>query len=331
MLRSLSRILKRDKEPFSIPRSVQDVIPIKRIWTDGIWQVGNKYSKCWKFTDINYATASKADKKAIFLSYEDLLNTFDSNATTKLTICNKRMNKQEFEESILLPMHGDRYDVYRQEYNDTLLGKVTNVSNSIIQERYITVSIVAHDIEEARSYFIKTNTELSAYMAKLSSACTELNSVERLRIFHDFFRQGEESVYAMNLKRLMKTGRSFCDYICPDSFEFNSDYFKMGEKYGRVFFLKDYASFIKDSFVMDLCSLSRNLFFSVDIIPVPTEEAVREIENKLLGVETNITNWQRRQNANNNFSAVIPSDLEQQRNETTEYLEDLTSRDQPMM
>ena len=135
MLRSLSRILKRDKEPFSIPHSVQDVIPIKRIWTDGIWQVGNKYSKCWKFTDINYATASKADKKAIFLSYEDLLNTFDSNATTKLTICNKRMNKQEFEESILLPMHGDRYDVYRQEYNDTLLGKVTNVSNSIIQPR----------------------------------------------------------------------------------------------------------------------------------------------------------------------------------------------------
>ena len=40
MLRSLNRILKQDKEPFSIPRSVQDVIPIKRIWTDGIWQVG---------------------------------------------------------------------------------------------------------------------------------------------------------------------------------------------------------------------------------------------------------------------------------------------------
>jgi type IV secretory pathway VirB4 component len=159
----------------------------------------------------------------------------------------------------------------------------------------------------------------------------ELNSVERLRIFHDFFRQGEESEFAINLKRLMKSGRSFRDYICPDSFEFNSDYFKMGDQYGRVFFLKDYASYIKDSFVADLCSLTRNLFFSVDIIPVPTDEAVREIENKLLGVETNITNWQRRQNANNNFSAVIPYDLEQQRKETKEYLDDLTNRDQRMM
>ena len=331
MMRSLAKILKRDKEQFVVPRTVQDVIPAKRIWTDGIWLVGNKYSKCWKFSDINYATASRSDKKAMFLSYEDLLNSLDSSATTKITISNKRMNKQEFEESILLPMRGDRYDEYRKEYNDTLLSKVTEVSNSIIQERYITVSVSARDIEEARSYFIRTNAELSAYFAKLSSSCMELNSVERLRIFHDFFRQGEESEFAVNLKSLMRNGRSFRDYICPDTFEFQSDCFKMGDKYARAFFLKDYASYIKDSFVADLCALSRNLFFSVDIIPVPTDEAVREIENKLLGVETNITNWQRRQNANNNFSAVIPYDLEQQRKETKEYLDDLTNRDQRMM
>lgn len=331
MMRSLAKILKRDKEPFDIPRSVQDVIPVKRIWSDGIWFVGNKYSKCWKFSDINYATASRADKKAMFLSYEDLLNSLDSSATTKITISNKKMNKQEFEESILLPMRGDRYDGYRKEYNDTLLSKVTEVSNSIVQERYITVSVNARDIEEARSYFIRTNAELTAYFSKLASSCVELNSVERLRIFHDFFRQGEESEFAVNLRKMMRHGRSFRDYICPDTFEFQSDCFKMGDQYGRVFFLKDYASYIKDSFVADLCALSRNLFFSIDVIPVPTDEAVREIENKLLGVETNITNWQRRQNANNNFSAVIPYDLEQQRKETKEYLDDLTNRDQRMM
>ena len=68
-----------------------------------------------------------------------------------------------------------------------------------------------------------------------------------------------------------------------------------------------------------------------DLIPVPTDEAVREVENRLLGVETNITNWQRKQNQNNNFSAVIPYDLEQQRKESKEFLDDLTTRDQRMM
>ena len=52
------------------------------------------------------------------------------------------------------------------------------------------------------------------------------------------------------------------------------------------------------------------------------------MENRLLGVETNITNWQRRQNANNNFSAVVPYDMELQRKESKEFLDDLTTRDQ---
>ncbi len=105
----------------------------------------------------------------------------------------------------------------------------------------------------------------------------------------------------------------------------------MGDKYGRVLFLKEYASYIKDSMLNELCGLDRNLMLSIDIIPVPTDEAVREMQNRLLGVETNVTNWQRRQNSNNNFSAVVPYDLEQQRKETREMLDDLTTRDQRML
>ena len=59
---------------------------------------------------------------------------------------------------------------------------------------------------------------------------------------------------------------------------------------------------------------------SIDILPVPTDEAARQLQNTLLGVETNAANWQRRQNANNNFSAAIPYDMELQRKETKEML-----------
>lgn len=70
--------------------------------------------------------------------------------------------------------------------------------------------------------------------------------------------------------------------------------------------MREYASYIKDSMVAELTDLNRNLMMSIDVVPVPTDEAVREAENRLLGVETNITNWQRRQNSNNNFSATVP-------------------------
>ena len=102
-------------------------------------------------------------------------------------------------------------------------------------------------------------------------------------------------------------------------------------KYGRVLFLKEYAAFIKDKLIRELTDLDRNLMLSIDVIPVPTDEAVREMQNRLLGVETNVASWQRRQNSNNNFSAIVPYDLEQQRQEVREMLDDLTTRDQRML
>ena len=68
--------------------------------------------------------------------------------------------------------------------------------------------------------------------------------------------------------------------------------------------------------VTELTDFNRNLMFSIDIVPVPTDEGRAGGGNRLLGVETNITNWQRRQNANNNFSAVVPYDMELQRRES---------------
>ena len=53
-MRILTKIFKQDKEKFEVPKSVQDIIPIKAIWQDGIFLIGNnKYSKSYKFMDIN--------------------------------------------------------------------------------------------------------------------------------------------------------------------------------------------------------------------------------------------------------------------------------------
>ena len=331
MIKTLSNIFKQDKEKFVIPRSVQQVIPIETIWSDGIFKIGrNKFARTYKFTDINYAVASKVDKETMFLEYMDLLNSFDCGGTTKITINNRRLNKVDFEKAILIPMQEDGLDLYRKEYNNMLLDKATS-SNSMVQEKYVTVSCYKKTIEEARTYFARVTTELNSHFARLGSKCVEINGEDKLRILHDFYRTGEESGFHFDIQENMRKGHSFKDYICPDTFEFEKDYFRMGDRYGRVLFLREYASYIKDDMIAELTDMNRNLMLSIDVIPVPTDEAVQEVEKRLLGVETNITNWQRRQNANNNFSAVIPYDLEQQRKESKEFMDDLTTRDQRMM
>lgn len=330
-MKILNRTLfKKDKEKFKIPKSVQDAIPIDAMWEDGIFLVGkNKYSKCFKFTDINYSVASREDKEEMFLEYSELLNSFDTGATSKITIINRRLNKLDFQKTMFIKLEDDELDKYRKEYNKMLLDKAT-ASNGIVQEKCITITIEKKSIEDARLYFLRIGTELINKFKELGSVCVELEAVERLQLFHDFYRVGEETAFNFDFISNMRKGHSFKDYICPDTFEIKDDYIKIGNRYARVLFLKEYANYIKDSMVAELTDINKNSMMSIDVIPIAMDEAVREAENRRLGVETNITNWQRRQNANNNFSAIIPYDLEMQREQSKEFLDDLITRDQRM-
>ena len=227
-----------EREKFRIPRSVQDAIPIRRIFADGIFQVGNQYSKTWSFTDINYAIASKEDKTSMFLDYSELLNALDSGASAKITIYNRRINKAEFERSVLLPDKDDGLDEYRHEFNQMLTAQVTGTSNSIVRERYLTVSVVKRNADEARSYFARVGTDLVTHLAQLSSVATELTLNERLHIFRDFFKAGEQAAAEFNIHEHAKRGQHFKDWFCPDSMEFSADHFKLDARYGRVLYCK---------------------------------------------------------------------------------------------
>jgi hypothetical protein len=343
VLKTLKLWMGENREQFKIPKGVQDVIPIQAIYPDGIFLVSrgrmfgqSKFSTTFKFTDINYAVASREDKEAMFLDYSELLNSLDSGATAKLTIMARRLSKTDYEANILIPMAidgkaiDDGLDKYRKELNKMLMDKVTE-SDAIVLDKLITISVCKKNIEEARAYFARVGADLTAHFAQLGSKCTELNVNERLKIFHDFYRPGEESNFHFDMSTAMRRGHSFKDYICPDSMELDKNYFKVGDRFGRILFLKEYASYIKDSMITELTELNQNMTLSIDIRPVTMDEAVREVERRVLGVETNITNWQRRQNTNNNFSAIVPYDLEMQRKESREFLDDITSRDQRMI
>lgn len=331
MLKTLNKLFRLEREPFRKPKAVHDAVPIQRIWPDGIFLVGKqKFAKTYKITDINYAVASKEDKEALFLEYSELLNSFDTGATSKITVALRKIDAEDFKRRILIPYKGDELDQYRREYNEMLMDKATG-ANSMMREVYITVSVPRKNIAEARTYFNRVSNEITQHLSRLGSRCTELDAEEKLRVLHDFYRTGEEAHFTFDMKDSIKKGHSFKDTITPDSMELFPDYFKIGDRFGRVLYLKDYASYIKDSFLTELTELSKNLMVSIDIIPIPTDEAVREVENRLLGVETNITNWTRKQNQNLNYNVVVPYDMEQQRKESREFLDDLVTRDQRMM
>ena len=283
MIKTLAVANKSEQERFKVPRSVQQSIPIQRIFRDGIWQSGSKFTQTWRFADINYSLASHDDQEDMFRSYCAVLNSLPTDATTKITINNRRLNGADFRRSVLMQERGDGLDQYRREYNAVLTEKAA-ASNNLIQDKYITVSVVRKSVEEARTFFHRVDADLSKNLGKLDSGARALDNQERLRIFHDFFRPGDEQYFQFDLGAAMRRGHHFKDYIAPDGMCFKADHFEMGGKVGRVLFLREYASYIKDSMITDLSDFSRSLMLSIDILPIPTDEAVKEMQTHDTGL-----------------------------------------------
>ena len=261
MMRALAAADKSEREQFHIPGSVQKSIPIRRVYTDGMWLVGNKHSKTWRFADVNYAAASEEDRRSIFLSYGGVLNSLPTDATAKITIINRRLNPVDFERTVLMKERGDELDRYRRESNRILLERAEE-SNNLVQEKYITLSIAQRKPEESRSYFRRVDENLSKSFERLDSGARVVSNHDRLRILHDFFRPGEEQYFTFDQTAAIRCGVDFKELICPDGLAFKAGHFEMGDKVGRVLFLKDYASYIEDDMISDLSDFSRSLMIS---------------------------------------------------------------------
>ena len=148
-MKYFQKIMRRDKERFTVPRSVQQTIPIQRIWQDGLFYSGSRYSQAWRFSDINYLLSGRAEKEQKFHIYSALLNAQKSGCYAQITICNHSLDRKRFAASVLLPEREDGRGRYRKEYNQFLLEQAIG-EDTIVQERYLTISDRFKTPEDAR-------------------------------------------------------------------------------------------------------------------------------------------------------------------------------------
>ena len=316
-------------EKFFIPRSVQQSIPIKKVHKDGIFEVAGLYSKTWRFFDINYAVAGKQMQEYLFLLYCAFINALPARTQVKITLYNRTMNQQEFEENLLMKMKGDGKDHYRTEHNG-ILTSAAESSNNISQEKYLTISVERKTVKEARSFFQRAETDLKTYLGRLDVKVAEITVAERMRLFHDFFRPSETQFY-FDYDRITESGTDVRDSIAPDYMLFRNDHYEVGNQVGRVLFIREYANFIRDRMITDLADLPRNMMVTINLLPIPTDEVVKEIQRRLMAIESDITRNTQRQVEHNNFNASVPYHLRQLKEQTEELYTDVTERDQSLL
>ncbi|MHB8130234.1 MAG: VirB4-like conjugal transfer ATPase, CD1110 family [Mobilitalea sp.] len=320
--------LKKASEPlYKTPKSIQETIEIMAVAENGIFEVGkNRYSKCYRFEDINYTTTNEDEQMGIFEQYCKFLNSLDFNF--KITINNKNKDMAVLRKLVLLQFQKDGYDHFRKIYNDIIEDKIQEGRQGIEQERYLTITIERKNFEEAKAQFATLEATLHKAFNELGSEIISLSGNERLKVLYDYYHLGKEGQISFDLKEYKRMGSDFKNDLCNGMVKYCPEHFEDESKYCRALFIKKYPSSLSDRFLNEITSLPVHSIVSIDAVPIPKDLTTKTLQKKYLGIESDIIKQQRVRNKNNDFSSEISYSKRTEKKEVEGIMDDVRENDQ---
>lgn len=319
--------LKKADKPVKAPKYLQDTMGFQRISREGIFEVmKGRYSRTYRFQDINYVTAGTDDQMEILKQYCKTVNAID--VSFKITVNNRNKNMQEFRENVLFHKKGDGFDWLRAAYNRITESRIMEGKQGIEQERYLTVCVERKGYEQAKAFFATFEATLKQNFAELGSSIEPLDAKERLRILFNFYRMGDEEQFQFNFRACMKRGGDARNSISGGYMKFYPDYFETDRKKCRALFIKKYPASLPDTFINEITNLPVHSMTTIDIVPVPKELTNRVLQKKYLGIENDILKQQRVRNRNHDFSSDISYIKKVQKEKIEGVMDDVRENDQ---
>ena len=320
--------LKKASEPlYKAPKSIQETIEIMKVAENGIFEVArNRFSKCYRFQDINYTTTNEMEQIDIFERYCKFLNSLD--VSFKITINNKNKDMEQVRDFVFLQDMDDGFNHFRKAYNDIMERKIHEGRQGIEQERYLTITIERKNFEEAKAQFATIEASIHKAFNELGAEIVPLTGNERIKVLHDFYHLGEENSFDFDIKTARKVGADFRNDLCNKMMQFYPDYFKDEKKFCRALFIKKYPSSLSDRFLNEITSLPVHSITSIDVVPIPKDMTTKVLQKKYLGIESDIIKQQRVRNKNNDFSSEISYNKRIEKKEIEEIMDDVRENDQ---
>lgn len=318
---------KRTKE-----KSAQDSIPYERMWNDGICRVtSTRYTKTIQFHDINYQLSQNEDKTAIFESWSDFLNYFDSGVYVQLSFFNLATGLESFEQSISIPLQDDAFNEIRLEYANMLQNQLAKGNNGLTKTKYITFGIDADGIKVAKARLERIENDILNHLKRLGVLAYPLNGKERLHLMHRIFHMDQIENFQFSWDWLVPSGLSTKDFIAPSSFEFRSGTtFQMGGKLGAASFVSILAPEINDRMLADFLDMESSLILNLHIQSVDQVAAIKTIKRKITDLDRMKIEEQKKAVRAGYDMDIIPSDLATYGGEAKKLLQDLQSRNERM-
>jgi hypothetical protein len=271
------------------PETVQETLPIKAMYKDGICKVSEThYNKTIIFGDLNYQLARKEDQQLIFALYSELLNSFDPAISVQLSFVNKYGYAQDFKQQIEIPEQQDKFNAVRKEYADMLKDQIAKGNNGLVKFKYITFGIDAKNIKEAKPKLERIELSILNGFRTLGVFACSLSGAERIEALHDQLHPNGKAKLDWDWNEIPINAKNALDAICPAHFEFEEQrVFKMGDTFSAITFLQvpNSCAEFSDKMLNEFLNMDNAISVSVHLRSMEQQEAIKNTKRKITDID----------------------------------------------
>ena len=301
---------KQYDEPLYInPQSTEELFPVKAIDESGIFVLNNeKYSKLFKLSDINFAGVTDLEQKTIIINFSKVLNSI--NCRFSYTVADEYVDESAFSKRILYKKRGDDMDMLCDAFNEVINEKVTDAKQGLYQTIYLTLTVEAKNIREAKNALASVEATLSSTLIQIGingmagSSLEPVSLNERMQIWYNFTHTELHTNYKFDWQSCMKQNKDWIDIVSPESLVFYNDYFILnGNRYGRVMYISRHAQSLESDTLSELAKINSTNYVTVNSELLDLSGYKQEIIRKHSSVGFQIEKEKKRNRDNNDFLA----------------------------
>lgn len=294
--------------------SVQDVFSIVSIDDSGIFELPDKrYSKLYALSDINFAGVTDEEQKSIIINFSKVLKAIPCRFS--YTVANERVDERQFHEKVLYRMKNDKYDALRKSYNKVIADKVSDAKQGLYQTIYLTLTIKAEDMADAKSTFSSMESAIRSAFVGIGingiqgSVMRTVGINERMQLVYNLTHAGIESNFKFNFEEEIAARHDWINTISPASICFENECFTINGQVGKVYFVDEYPKSLESDIIAALTKINCTSFITVANELLDISGFKQEIARKYMAVGMKIENEKQRNRNNNDYLADASTKL----------------------
>ena len=294
--------------------SVQDVFSIESIEESGIFELpGKRFSKLYALSDINFAGVTDEEQKSIIINFSKVLKAIPCRFS--YTVANERVDERAFHEKVLYRLKGDKYDDLRKSYNRVIADKVSDARQGLYQTIYLTLTIKAEDMADAKSSFSSMESAIRSAFVGIGvngiqgSVMRTVGINERMQLLYNLTHAGIESNFKFDFEEELAARHDWLNTISPASLCFENEGFGINGQVGKVYFVEEYPKSLESDIIAALTKINCTSFITVANELLDISGFKQEIARKYMAVGMKIENEKQRNRNNNDYLADASAKL----------------------